>query len=73
MGKSSFFEIVLLRRLDNTAACSSKRGIARDFSLIGARIDCDNRKLEIYPEDIHKNSLHILQRHKLLRGRYKIY
>ena len=39
MGKSNFFEIVFLRRTANIAACSSKRGIVRDISLIGARRD----------------------------------
>ena len=46
MGKSNCFEIVFLRRIANTVPCSSKRGIVRDFSLIGARRDFDNRKLE---------------------------
>ena len=48
MGKLNCFEIVFLRQIANTAACSSKWGIARDFSLIGARQDFNNRKLEIY-------------------------
>ena len=47
MGKSSCFEIVFLRRIANTAACSYKQGTVRDFSLIGARRDFDNKKLEI--------------------------
>ena len=47
MWKSNCFEIVLLRQIANTAACSSKQGIVRNCSLIGARQDFDNRKLEI--------------------------
>ena len=47
MRKSNCFEIVFLRRIANTAACSSKLGIGRDFSLIGVRQDFDNKKLEI--------------------------
>ena len=46
MGKSNCFEIVFLRRIANTVPCSSKRGIVRDISLIEARRDFDNRKLE---------------------------
>ena len=48
MGKSNCFEIVFLRRIANVAVCSSKRSIVMDFSLIGARRDCDKEKLEIY-------------------------
>ena len=55
MGKSNCFEIVFLRWIANTAACSSKQGVVRDFPLIGARRDIDNRKLEIcFLEHNHK-------------------
>ena len=47
MGKSNCFEIIFLRRIANTAACTSKWGIVRDFSLIGASRDFDKKKLEI--------------------------
>ena len=47
MRKSNYFEIVFLRRIANTAACSSKRGIVWDFSLTAVRRDFDNKKLEI--------------------------
>ena len=50
MGKSNCFEcfeIVFLRRTVNTTVGSSKQGITSDFSLIGARQDFDNTKLEI--------------------------
>ena len=47
MGTSNCFEKVFFRRFANTTACSSKHGIVRVFSLIGARRDFDNRKLEI--------------------------
>ena len=47
MGRSNCFEIMFLRRIGNIAACSSKQGIVWGFSLIGARRDFDNRKLEV--------------------------
>ena len=48
MGESNYLEIVFFRQIANTAGCSSKRGIVKDFSLIRARRDFDNRKLETY-------------------------
>ena len=48
MGESNYLEIVFFRQIANTAGCSSKRGIVKDFSLIRARRDFDNRNLEIY-------------------------
>ena len=48
MGESNCFEIVFLRRIAKAATCSSKRSIVSDFSLIGARRDYDEEKLEIY-------------------------
>ena len=44
---NNVFEIVFLRWIANTAACSSKRDIVKDFSLTGGKQDFNNRKLEI--------------------------
>ena len=73
MGTSNCFEIVFFRRFANTTACSSKHGIVRVFSLIGARRDFDNRKLEICFLEYSENSFNMLQRRQFLRRRHKIY
>ena len=43
VGMSNCFEIVFLRRIANTASCTSKRGIV----FIGVGIDFNNSKIEI--------------------------